>query len=261
MKLISIYILYETGTTSIRYVGKTSKILKTRLREHLKSSQLGKCHKSNWIRSANYNISIKLLARVPEEFWEDCEKYYIQIIKDFGYKLTNITDGGNGAGSGEFNPMYGVSLSGEANGMFGKKHTIETRNLISKNHCRPTGAKNGMFGRKRPQELKDHLSKLNKGKTLSPEIVDKIKVATKGNRNPFYGRNHTTETKKLLAENKYKKVEKLDPNTDEVLVEFNSLKEAQESIVKGNVGDCCRLKQRTAGGYKWRYKDEFSRKV
>ena len=42
---ISIYVLYEIGTSDIRYVGKTTKPVAVRLEEHLRSSALSSCYK------------------------------------------------------------------------------------------------------------------------------------------------------------------------------------------------------------------------
>ena len=84
------------------------------------------------------------------------------------------------------------------------------------------------------------------------EIKDKISKKMMGENNPFYNKTHTKETREHLSRIKYKKVGKFDLKGN-LLGEFESLKSAQESMPIGNIGDCCRGLQRTAGGFVWKY--------
>jgi hypothetical protein len=49
----------------------------------------------------------------------------------------------------------------------------------------------------------------------------------------------------------------IDKNTDEVICEYNSLKEASQStgIASSTICNVCKGKGKTAGGYKWKYKE------
>ena len=72
------------------------------------------------------------------------------------------------------------------------------------------GSKNGMFGKTHTREVKDKLRTKATGNSYavgafrSPEYREKISKAMKGNlvgdKNPFYGKHHTTETKQILRE-------------------------------------------------------------
>lgn len=45
-------------------------------------------------------------------------------------------------------------------------------------------------------------------------------------------------------------------SSDEVVAEFNSIQEAQRLLNISHIWDCVSGKRKTAGGYKWRYKDD-----
>lgn len=49
----------------------------------------------------------------------------------------------------------------------------------------------------------------------------------------------------------------IDKNTDEVICEYNSLKEASQNtgIASSTICNVCKGKGKTAGGYKWKYKE------
>lgn len=54
---------------------------------------------------------------------------------------------------------------------------------------------------------------------------------------------------------KYKSVLQYDINGN-FIKRWNSIKEAQSYINKGSIINCCRKKNKTAGGYIWRYTDD-----
>lgn len=96
-----IYGLYadvdDVGFPLIRYVGYTSKTLKTRLIQHLSDARQGdKSHRCNWIRSliaeGRFPLVI-LLESVTSETWRERECFW---ISKFGARLTNGTMGGEG---------------------------------------------------------------------------------------------------------------------------------------------------------------------
>lgn len=250
-----IYCLYKTGTSEIRYIGKTRKELPARLYEHLRESRRGKkSPKCNWIRKVGYKVSIKLI-RVVSDNWQTAEKQYIAAARSKGMRLLNIADGGNGA-SGESNYFFGKRFVGPDNYMFGRTHTPESRALISASRPDMRGEKNPMFGKPRPEALKEKLRAINKGKTHSPESKAKISNSMSGEKNPFFGKAHSEETRSKLRKAKQKQVVKIDPITGEELAVFPSLRDAQASIPKGNVQECCSGKNKSAGGFIWKYKTD-----
>lgn len=76
-----------------------------------------------------------------------------------------------------------------------------------------------------------------------------------GDKNPFYGKQHTNETKQKLS----KIVIQIDKETNEPIKEWQSVTEAakQLGICLNNISACCRgvNRHKSAGGYKWKYKE------
>lgn len=107
------------------------------------------------------------------------------------------------------------ACSGERNGFYGKKHTEESRKLISEHHADISGENHPMYGKHLSEatkskireskknlsnEARRNISNAQKGKTLSEATKSKISAATKGKNNPFYGREHTEESKNKMRQ-------------------------------------------------------------
>lgn len=93
--MIKIYTLSHPITNEIRYVGKTKYALEVRLRKHLVTKEIN--YRGNWIRSLiklNLKPKIELIEEVDEFGWQEIEKYWIAQLKTWGFKLINLTDGG-----------------------------------------------------------------------------------------------------------------------------------------------------------------------
>lgn len=91
---------------------------------------------------------------------------------------------------GSRNGFYGKHLFGEANGFYGKKHkkeTVEQMSLRSKKE-------------NLSEDTLKRMSDSHKGKKDSDETRKKKSIATKGENNPFYGKQHTNETKDVLKQ-------------------------------------------------------------
>lgn len=63
------------------------------------------------------------------------------------------------------------------------------------------------------------------------------------------------DIKENQRKKKYKPVAKIDPKTNQVLEIFASISEAEEKCpqTKGRIGSTCKGKQKTCGGFKWKY--------
>lgn len=92
-----IYVLVDPDTGEIRYIGRTSQQLSTRLRDHIRDRKSG--HKKYWIdslRSKDLVPRIVLLQEVMDTEWPEAERYWISYFRSIGCPLTNMTNGGDG---------------------------------------------------------------------------------------------------------------------------------------------------------------------
>jgi len=121
-----IYTLSHPITEEIRYIGKTNNIEK-RLRSHLSNHQLlDKTKKNNWIISLlrdNLIPKIEVLDETTDNNINELEIFYISLFKSWGFRLLNMTDGGDG-----------ISWKG-------KKHSEESKikNLVNSPHRKSVG--------------------------------------------------------------------------------------------------------------------------
>lgn len=109
---------------------------------------------------------------------------------------------------GEKNPMYGKTFteevkkkmsernSGEGNPFYGKKHSDEAKKKISKaNKGKLVGSKNPMYG----VNVYEQIEQIS-GTTVLNEIKKRISEKCSGEKNGFYGKTHSEETRKHLSE-------------------------------------------------------------
>ncbi len=97
--MVKIYTLSDPQTNTIRYVGKTSSTLESRLSGHITLAKKGltKYHSSRWIKSLLLKgliPKIELIEEVEDSQWEVLEIYWIEQFRQWGFKLTNIQKGG-----------------------------------------------------------------------------------------------------------------------------------------------------------------------
>lgn len=149
----------------------------------------------------------------------EAEKYFISVYRYFyGDIMYNISDGGEGF-SGKCSEDTKRKISDSRKGI---KHSEETKRKISDSL---KGEKNHMYGKKHSEESKRKMSEAKKG----------IK--------------RSEETKKKL----YKSVSQYDLNGN-FIRSFNSGLEAERETGIRHISECCNGRQKTAGGYIWRFK-------
>lgn len=205
-----IYIHFNKNTGEPFYIGKG--------KDNRASSTYGR--NKWWNNIVNkYGFEYEILEdNLSEKYSFELEKYYISLFKQWGFKLCNLTNGGEG---------------------FTKNHTEESKKKISENN-----AKNRK-GILLTQEHKDILSKRNKGNTYAKdhkktkEGLERIKQSNIGN-TKRKNKKHSEETKFKISESRKdkntKKVYQFDLDNN-FICEYNSIKEAallngynQESI-------------------------------
>lgn len=266
------------------YVGSALNI-KHRWRIHIKSLLLNKHHSIKLQRAYNkYGANC-----FDFEIIEECEKkdliyreqYYIDLYNSFnnGYNCRPIANSNLGK---KFSKKVRKNMSkGQSNrslhtrlnmsqAQIGKKHTEETKNKMSaskKGNKNPLGYKhtdearknmgkshigskrtietrlkmsNSMKGIKRSEEAKHNISKAKKGiKVHTKESKEKLSLAT-------YGRNNPAFKSRIILQ--------FDKNNN-FIKEWKDSIELQESNFRAHdILAVCRGKNKTAFGYKWKFK-------
>ena len=117
-----------------KYVGKT-KCFNARIKQHLNKDRfIYKSYFYNWLNkqlSEDKEYFIDILEEVNDLNWQEREKYWIKHIKENGYKLTNMTDGGDGNNNQVFTEE---SKEKRRQKMLGHKLSEHTKKLISEAH-------------------------------------------------------------------------------------------------------------------------------
>ena len=149
-----IYGLDDPETQQLRYVGKTTRNLSQRLRDHLKDKR--RCHRVNWIKNLTVRglqPGIFEIESVLDRQANEAEKFWIAYFQYIGADLTNGTSGGTGGNTGQ-----------------GTHRTPEVRAKMSA-----------------AQRIAQHGNQKRLGKKHSPETLAKMRIIKLGNQ---YARGH-----------------------------------------------------------------------
>lgn len=132
---------------------------------------------------------------------------------------------------------------------------------IDHKHLHTKGSAHPFYGKHPSEETKEKISESRKGKCagekhylygkhLSEEHKKKIGDAQRGEKNYFH--NHKFENEKHYRS---KPVIQIDKQTGEVVGNFLCASTAARylKIHKSNIYDCCKGKQKSAGGFCWKY--------
>jgi group I intron endonuclease len=145
-----------------KYVGKT-KCFNTRIKQHLNKDRfIYKSYFYNWLNKQlleDKEYFIDILEEVDDSNWKEKEKYWIKHIKENGYKLTNMTDGGDGNNNQVFTEE---SKERRRQKMLGHKLSEHTKKLISEAH------KNKIVLESTKQKLRE----INLGKPCSEHVKE-----------------------------------------------------------------------------------------
>lgn len=130
-----IYTLSDPLTNEIRYIGQTITSLEKRLYFHISESRTKlNTYKLNWIRSLTKKGLEPKIDLLDIGEWSEDEIYWIAQFKSWGFRLVNLTDGGDGTIGRVCTPKTKKLLSKI---MTGKKASEETKKKLSLAHRGP----------------------------------------------------------------------------------------------------------------------------
>jgi hypothetical protein len=253
-----IYILQDPNTEEVKYVGKTTNI-KKRFYQHTNKTVIQQCSRrrylSNWLLKLlnnNQKPIITIIDEIDGE-WIWLEQYWIEQFKQWGCKLTNLTTGGEG--------------------LVGYTHTKETINKLSKiiscisfdgllhtGSCKEIAVKIGVSHSAIYNVLYKSITGKIKGyhtfKMINPndkylanlEIIKQNKPKI----SELCKKISAFNCKRLFS----KPIIQYDKSMN-IINEYESLSEAsrQTNINLQNISTVCLGKNKSAGGYIWKYKE------
>ena len=224
-----------TSPSNKCYIGQTINLVERKRtlynpNKYYSGHRLDNAIKKYGIENFQYEIIIQIVESSKEKLREkldELEKFYIEKYDSYnnGY---NMTLGGSGS-----------------NGCF---QTEESKRKISE---KEKGRKGSMLGRHLTEEQKNKISNFAKTRT--------------GEKNPFYGKTHSEETKLKIGKANSIPILQLDLN-ENIITEFPSAKDAARSLGKpradSEIIKVCKgyispsgKRYITALGYKWKYKE------
>jgi len=196
----TIYTLRHPETKEIRYIGKTNDPA-ARLSRHIHNATHGvRTHISTWIRSLPSKPIMSPLCVVPNDYGSEMERRTIAHFRSKGYRLTNLTDGGEGTlgwiPSAEFRAKLSAAHRGR---QFSEQHKAALSAALMGHTSSPErNAKNSASqrGRKCSPETRAKLSAAGTRRRHSPESRARIGAS---NRGKTLGRKHSPETKAKIS--------------------------------------------------------------
>lgn len=197
---------------------------------------------------------------------------------------------------------HSENMYGEKNPFYGRKHSDESKNKIKENHADLSGSKSikakcilqydlcGNFIQEwdcittAAQELhidRHLITRCTMGNSVTAhghlwfysdgftydQVINKMKQISdiKESRriraltcNPFKGKHHSSKTKQKIKDNKTAKSVICIENN----MIYQSIMDAERTtnIHSGSISSCCRNRQKTAGGFHWKYLYDQTRK-
>lgn len=127
-----VYGLADPDSLDVRYIGKSSSGLRRPLQHGLPSQLKKTSYKTNWIRSLltegkTYRILVLQEVSSAAEL-ADAERHWIREARGLGWRLTNLTDGGEGIAGFRHSETSRLKMSRTHTG---RKRTAATRAKIA----------------------------------------------------------------------------------------------------------------------------------
>lgn len=142
--------------------------------------------------------------------------------------------------TGDGNPMYGVRKYGSDNPMYGVHRY---------------GEDNPFYGKHHTEESRDKMKISSQKRWSRPEEKEKIRTKAKERlaipeNNPMYGKHHTNETIEKMRNSKCIPIYCVDKSQ---IYKSSHQAERDTGVNQASVWRVCNEKQKTAGGYQWKY--------
>lgn len=136
---IFIYTLSDPRDNLIRYVGVT-KNPKQRLRDHIKELK-NNTRKTAWVKSLKkegLNPNLEILEESSLETWQEDEIFFIELLRSWGFDLTNTAAGGLGniVWNNEMREKLSKSMTGKKLSDERKRQMSEYNNYVYNNGLR-----------------------------------------------------------------------------------------------------------------------------
>ena len=239
-----IYGLIDPRTNELRYVGKTTN-LNRRIKEHINGCNKDTTHKNCWISELicdGLKPIMCVIDSINTTEWEFWEIHYISYFKSIGCRLTNTKKGGQ-------SPTFITSKLSSRKGKCLEEIYGDEKGKVIKDKIRISSTKRSDY----PQG-KDHWNYGKHASNITKEKISKIKkISQFGVNNPMYGKHVSDQNKQRSSKLFAKKVIQLNLNGDVIKI-WDSITLAKKTLnIKGGISNVCYGKQKTAGGYKWKY--------
>lgn len=221
-----IYKLICPISNECRYVGKTVQTLNKRLYKHKYNKRRTPSHKNSWLiqledKGLLNELKIELIEECEISLLNNKEIFWIAKLKSDGYKLTNMTEGGEV-------------------GSLGCKHTDEAKRKISEAGKRRKGYKHTI-------EAKEKISDSLRGK----------RGRNTGNKHSEKTKKQISESKKGTVTWNAQIVLQLDKEGN-IIKEWRSASDAAKNLnlSQGNIWSVINGNRKSCGGFKWLLKYE-----
>ncbi len=162
-----VYALTDPRDGTVRYIGKSSSGLQ-RAQHHATPQKLkkDKTYKGNWIRSLlslGLRPSIEVVEELPiRDLLADTERFWIAQFRAWGFRLTNLTSGGDGCASFR-TESHKRKISAAHKGKKLSSETIEKIRLTAQNrapehYIKAVAARRAAGGLSHSEETKQKIS-------------------------------------------------------------------------------------------------------
>ena len=243
-----IYALKDPRTNEIRYIGKANDP-KERYSNHINKCRDKNTHKRNWInnlRQEKLKPILEILEEVPIDKWKEYEKMYIKKYIVEGCILMNYTEGGDGCTFGN-KTSYKKGEGGRKIVMLDKNGVyIRTFNMI--------------IDAEKELNSKSIFSSISKSRKTSKGYSFLYEEEYLNMTDQDIKKHVEWLKPKKLISNKtsYKEREVIQYDLKMIFIKnWISLAEAEKAlnISKSSICQCAKGKNKTGGGFIWKYKN------